>query len=693
MKDTNSKIPKLQGLFESFPQPADSLTELTNWVVDPYTNGWSTSLGYEKYRTTSSNWSPFPLSKIDSMFYVQRHKGAQDSIVFETDGTLYHLNDFAGGLELYALSENRTIPSVSELNTQYAQYGSFCLYVNGYDKPAKSHLYPVTDVTANNYLIEYPLGFHFQPAAPVAWTVELDPTEDAANGDKASIWFTANNIKNKGLGIPADGQENYYQWKVSFVNNAGAESPLSSASNQVAWTTGTNEYRYAIPVELPTGDTGTVARRLYRTKNFSPDATFDADTYYFVAEIPNNIEDFFIDDLPDSALGSQAPSTLDSIVFPSLHCRFMGIYKDCLFIDGGRDNDTTIYFSNPTKPDQYSALSFLSLGNRQGGGLTGLYGYFNFLLAFREGSIDIIRGDYPNFVATPLTQDIGTTATNTICAVPNLGVVFLGRDGVYAVSGNPEYGATPSVQNITRNLQDLFRTINIDAMHKACAVYSPKRREYLLFLPVDGETHPSIGLVYHTDKGVWSKREGFPVSSLIKNTNGDVMFGYNVDVPSNQDERGIMVMSAARALGQEEINDQLYWKAPPTSVMTSAWLDFGDPSMKKKIHSVYLFIATGGDQEIDMTYLTDFNYNKSKKTTPLKAQRPDFDDQSVYDKVSLDAGLYWEEPLMTTIRFDVHSGACSYFQWSIETQADLVVIGYAVDFTVNGTRVVRGKRV
>ena len=114
----------------------------------------------------------------------------------------------------------------------------------------------------------------------------------------------------------------------------------------------------------------------------------------------------------------------------------MDTYKDCLFIDGGRSNDTTIYFSNPTKPDQFSALDFIFLGNRQGGGVTGFFGYFGYLLVFRENSIDVIQGDYPNFVATPFQQHIGTRAVDTITMVPGLGVIFLAVDGVYVVGGN-----------------------------------------------------------------------------------------------------------------------------------------------------------------------------------------------------------------------------------------------------------------
>lgn len=694
MKDTNVRIPNLKGLWEHYPQPTDSLSELQNFAVDQSTGAWHNRIGYEKYSTNNTNWSPFDTTVVDSIFYARRHQGAQDSVLYEQSGTLYHLNDFTGGLVAAPLSTNRSLPKVSELNTQYAQFGQFILYVNGYDAPAKTHLYPVVySITLPSfYLIEYPLGFTYVPSSPIVWAVETDPTLTGASGDIASIWFEDDNVKDRGMGITTHNKVNQYRYRVTFINNAGAESPISPASNTVTWATPSTKYRFALPVEIPTGDIGTVARRVYRTKNFSDDATFDGETYYFVTEIPNNIETIYVDDNPDSGLGALAPSDSDSIVFPSLHCRFTGVYKNCLFIDGGRNDDTTVYFSNPSRPDQFSALSFLNLGNRQGGGLTGLYGYFNFCLAFREDSIDIIRGDYPTFVATSLVQHVGTRATNTICDVPSKGVMFLARDGVYSVGGNPEYSDTPKVMNETPHLGDLFRRLNVDAMHKATATYSAKHREYQVFFPVDGSTRNTMGLVYHTDKQVWSVRDEFPVGCLATNTDGDIYFGYNVPALVTT-QHGVMVQSSIRAAGQSEVGDVIVDNPAVVSRMASAWLDLGDLSAKKKIHHIYLYVLTGGDQDIAMEYAMDFNYNESKTTSGQRMQRPDFKDQSVYDTVLLDKGLFWEEPLVTTIRYDVHSASCSQFRWAIETQEDIAVIGYAIDFTVNGTRTIKGKRV
>ena len=373
-------------------------------------------------------------------------------------------------------------------------------------------------------------------------------------------------------------------------------------------------------------------------------------------------------------------------------CRYLGSYKDCLFIDGGRDDDLTLYYSLPSKPDQFAALNFMTLSHRQGGGLTGLFSYFNHLLVFREYSIDIVRGSYPNFLATNLVQHIGTRATNTIVGVEGVGVLFLSYDGIYSININLDY-SNPSVQNVTPHLRDTFERINKDAIAKASAVYSKKRREYIVHFPVDGSPINNLGLVYHTDKRTWSMRKDIPAGPMIVNQTGYVVFGMNDDSVSNDQEHGLMVLSHKRTAGSQVADEEMEDNPPLTSIIRSAWLDMGDPSTKKKIHSVYLFISSGGDQAIPLEYCMDFNYTSPEQTVGLRQQRPDFDDQVVYDKVVLDTEAFWEEPLITTIRYDVYSQACSHFQWKIETTEDMHIIGYAVDFTGNGMRVIQGKKV
>ena len=122
-------------------------------------------------------------------------------------------------------------------------------------------------------------------------------------------------------------------------------------------------------------------------------------------------------------------------------------------------------------------------------------------------------------------------------------------------------------------------------------------------------------------------------------------------------------------------------------------MDMGDETIKKNVHYVYLYVLTQGDNTISLDYFKDFSY--SGTTSPsMKLQRADHLDQSVYDNITVVTGSDkpWEEPLATPIRFPIAQGSCSHFQFEISTTNDIVLVGYAVEFTASGTRMITGKK-
>jgi hypothetical protein len=693
MENKQQIVNVLSGINELQPQLPDHLTELVNWTTDNITGGWSSKIGYEMYFAYRNDWVPFQqLAVVDSLYCSIKHQGAQTLYLFEAGGILYSLDEFTATPTKLTLVSDRTINKRTEARTQYMQVGKFILIANGYDKPLKLIGWPQVQTYFMTDRPVYPIGFWRVPGTPYAWQVETSLSAVAAAGDITSVAGFSTDYARTGLGIKQSTKENIYKWRVSFVTLSGSESPISSESIPIEWTTPSSNYGFNVTVELPIGDNDVVARRLYRTKNYSDDAGNSGSIFYFVTDIPNNHETFFIDDYEDTALGSQMPDESTSILFPAPQFRFMGLYKDCLFVDGGISNDDAIYFSYPTRPDQFEALNFITVGRRQNGGITGFHGYFGYLLVFRENGIDVIQGDYPNFTATPFESHIGTKAVDTITSIPDIGVVFLTIDGVYAVQKNIEYSDTTAVMKISHAITDTISRLNVAMIASATAVYSAKHREWHCYFAVDGSDVPNMGIIYHLDKNAWSIRENFPVNCITKNMDGELIFGLNSSAPTNADPAGLFVISKRRALGQKISGDNIVDDDPPTSIMASAWLDMGDPSLKKKVHGVYLFIRTGGSTTIAMNYYKDFDYNTTNTTSAIKLQRADFTDQNVYDVVLLDKDKYWEEPMVTPIRFDVHNGSCSWFRWKIETTVDVIVVGYAIDFTVSGTRIIAGKR-
>ena len=92
MKNQTAIVNSLGGINQQEPQKPNDLSELINWKTDPLTTGWTNHIGFEKYFSYATNWSPFvSMAKVDSLFYFQRHQGAQDSLLFEAGGILYHL--------------------------------------------------------------------------------------------------------------------------------------------------------------------------------------------------------------------------------------------------------------------------------------------------------------------------------------------------------------------------------------------------------------------------------------------------------------------------------------------------------------------------------------------------------------------------------------------------------------------------
>lgn len=707
MKNTTVQIKALSGLYEKLPQTQDGATELINWTVDKYTGGWDNRIGYERYNPIpTGSFAPFgtgavttKTNKIDSMFVFSRHQGAMESMFVEAGGTLYQLNENSGpSMDLKTLATNRTKPAANESSTQYTTYGKWLIVSNGYDKSFKYAAWPVhqSSVTFTPYI--YDLGWNTVPTAPYAWGVTNWASGLTITGPSVSIYFDI--TSNAGLGSNtitsgSAGDTNKYKYRVSYINNAGAESPLSEESTEVRWNTeapGGTQYKYAIYIEIPMGPSGTVSRRLYRTKNYGTAAVGTESDFYFVKDINNNTDDAVYDAVPDGALGSLAPDKTASILFPATRTRFSAVYKDCLFVEGGADNDTMLFYSRPTLPDQYEATSFIELGNRNSGGITGLHPYFNFLLVFRERGIDAIMGDYPNFTAVPISTEVGTRAINTVTNVPGVGLMFLASDGIYALSSNMEYSDSPGIKQISKHMLKTMNRINEDCLGKACAVYSPKWQEWHCYYPADGNDTPSLGIVYHLEKNAFSTRTEFPVSTLARDYIGNIFIG---STNENNIQPGVFVLSRKRANGQRLNSDDVIEDlSPPISTFRSPWMDMGDETVKKHVHFVYLYVLTQGDNPISIEYFKDFYYS-GIAAEGRKLQRADHNDQSVYNTAQVVTGSAtpWEEPLATAIRYPIAQGSCSHFQFKINTTNDIVLIGYAVEFTAAGTKMIAGKKV
>ena len=723
------EVPRVGGIDELLPQKDDSATILENFTVDPATGGWDNRIGYEKYFPNATLYQPFTTEKrIHSLYVWSTHSGARTYTLFESENIAsarcnlrFTVGNVAGAGQIVDIDRFRRIPTLNEPVTDFEPFGRYLIIVNGHDKPLK------WDGEKGNNQIPA-LGWESVPGPVSPWTPDIDPLNGALGGlGKGQVQFygiaaaqpfsSATNLNSQNSGVPIGFQNTYglgsktvnaknnYRWRVSFVSETGSESPLSASSELAKWQTsgaGT-QLRQAVLLEnLPTGPRGTVARRIYRTKNLGSGVSSDATSnYYFVAEVKNNVETSYSDSTPDQFLVTLAPSETESVLFPCPGARFAATFKNCLFLDGGQSDPTRVYFSNPLNPDSFSASDYFDVGVRDGGDITGLFAYYNSLIVFRESSVELVRGDpSTGFNVVPFIQGIGCRAINSVTSVPGVGVMFLGNDGVYRIFGGLDGGSEVQIEKMTPNLVKTEKRFNSALLARASATYSPKGREWHCYMPVDGEEKPAFGLVYHVDKNTWSTRKDFPISVIASDQNGELIFGHNTGKPSGLPstwETGLFVVSRKRARGYSVVTvpgdpptQATQASPPPNAKYRSKWHDMGKAAQKKFVKYVYLHVMTKGDNTIPLTYYRDFDYT-GITSSGEKMQRADHPDQGVFGTAVWDTAV-WEDPFYTTIRYPIAQGAASTFAFEFETQNDIVLVGYSLEFGANKTQTIKGKR-
>ena len=689
MRNTKIDVPVLNGIQERQPQSKDFADEIVNMRVDPITGGWDSRIGYEKFIVKKDTFVPWVSdNRIESVYYWTRRGGAIDQVLYQTGTTLKILQDWNGDTVSGITLSNVPKASSTTNAIQFCEFGKWLIITYGDGQPLKYSGWPIAAASLATNLPVYKVGFPVKPRPPRPRKPEVDI--DAAfptNGAENSLFIMKDNERGQGLGKTKDDEENEYRYKVSFISNTGSEGPLSDESQPVQWTnpgSGTTKYKYCIAIDIPTGPSDVVARNIYRTTN-------NGQTYYLMDVVKNNVDETYHDLRTVVNALSEQPLSSDSVAFPATNARFCSVYQSCLFLDGGESENTALYYSHPLKPDQFGSTDYLELGIRKGGGITGLINYFNFLIVLRSTSIDMVSGSYPNFNSQTILQGIGSTAIDSAATIPELGIVFATFDGVYLLAGNLQYIDKPEMIKLSDPISKIWRRVNKDQLSRSAGCYSHKFREYHLYVCVDGSDIPNLGLVFHVDKKSWSIRENFPVSCVDTDLQGNIVFGHNEGAQTGDPRQcGLFVISGKRSLGEKQSGDTLTPQGPPEWKIKSPWLDFGDPSIKKKVHHVALHMYTTGDQSIAMKIRKDFSYTSDTMASQV-AQRPEYSDQITYDVSTLDGTNVWQNHLLTTVRWDTYNSSCNHFQFEASGTGDVIIVGYEILFTANQMKMIKGK--
>lgn len=733
------------GIDQRYFGVANAGVNVQNYRYDP-DGGWRLDRGWEpliKYPTTPP-FNQFGLTapelasaKAPCRFLAiwSRHSGSEEYYVQERNGELFYEygNIGAAATRKVTLATGRHAPRVDEPGTQLVPYGRFALLLNGHDAMLKWW---------GRAKVE-PFGFILPTPTPYCLGVQTDynvqegygdgpPTEpyrpngDGINNDLDAIAVQFSASDYLGLGDPTQGSINFYSYRVTYVTDTGSESPLSDPAN-VSWQLYTdatfpadteaariegaaaNARKYAVMLQgLEPGPDGTVARRIYRTKNKKDGLSGAGDSYYLVGQINDNTTRQYLDATPDNELVVPAPTPADSVVI-SAGYKYAASWNGSMWLAGGDLTPTQIIYSVQGLPEQFPAFNYFDVGVRDGGQVTALVPYYDVLLVFRERAIDAVftnsTGD--GYTCTTINQTVGTTATNTIRLIPGKGVAFLNADGVQLLGGGLRGGASMSVEDISYRFNKELARISKNALCRATAAWSDREKEYWVHYPVDGNTENTHGAAFSPLVNEWALRYAAEAESalydwrftqLATDRNGNFILGTYPYQDSNNlyPGFGLQVWSARRAAG-----DSLPYvvlagaatvtasaAAAPTGIWQSVWLDFGDDSVKKRILSVEVETITQGDNGVELQWAADYSseFTSAGVVAPkigdyLDAAGPAADPTfSSGRNVAVWGTAKWQDHKVTRMRWDVNTGLIAHFSFRLVTTNIHSVIKYKVRF-------------
>jgi hypothetical protein len=717
------QAPLAGGVTTRLPQDPATAGRAENLVTDKATGGWSTRIGYEPFVMGPSSWSPFETCGPVTALHVAQELagGARAHILFEEAGRLNLLYEAAGSDIVRTLVSGRHVPTPTEAGSWFTTTAYGTIVTNGVDRPTLVRPWPLGNTVESALSVAScvrPLGFAGLPTPAAPARVRPYPPPPFPNPPKAggagavTLWcpYQGNAIPDGGrwgLGFAnnsggSDGdKEALFGYSVSFISDTGSEGPASTlASVKWALEAGAEGFRHAVAVTIPLGPPGTVGRKIYRTSNYGADYTAPGDTtLYFIELVRNNVDTIYFDAIATANLGQPAPAIATGPL-PAPSARFSAIFGSCLWLDGGLVDSRTLFFSAPGLIEQFDAASYIEL-SAEGGAITALTSHYTSLVVFREAGIDVVEGSYAaGFTVRTLLAGVTCRSPHSVAAVPGLGLVFLALDGVYALLGGLQGGSISEVVNLTERQDGLIARITPDCFPRAVAVFSSALREYQLFVPVDGNDRPNLGLVLHLDRlqgaggeSAWSTRLGFPVGAIATLYDGTVVFGHNTGAESGDPntQRGLFVVSGRRSMGMAFQNDVLKYTPPPTSVYRSAWYAFEDPQTQKQVSYVVLSVLTTGEPTITMRWLKDFSLVPTSERT-YKMQAPDAPPAATLDTVVLGKGAAYREPRLVPLRYSVAHQSAAWFAFEIETTEDIVLVGFEYEYTVKPTRVTAGVR-
>lgn len=355
-----------------------------------------------------------------------------------------------------------------------------------------------------------------------------------------------------------------YRCKQQWVNYFGDLSPLSFASNDVhfdkqpsaMWLMDPDfSYSATFGVDwvlldmvrkevawagLRPGPEGTIGKILWRTK----DIEGKGDTHFYevprdaststnaFATIPDNLTNFFPDNVPDEWLFNQAEE-----IEPVPHFRLGELAFGSLIAANSRAEPGAVWVSLPGRYGTFpSRWKFFP--DPEGAEVTGVKRVEGGALLFsRGGTYMMVPNDAGDaWRSSTLDANVGCVAPSSIKSLRNAGeTIWLGRDGFYS------WSRQSGVRFIFGEHREDAKRFNKALLHKAVAEFDPKSGQYRCWVANEASTINNLCWCY--DGKMWTTRDDVKaIGVTVTDDHRDMMITCGRAEVSSADRYGVWVM-------------------------------------------------------------------------------------------------------------------------------------------------------
>jgi hypothetical protein len=307
-----------------------------------------------------------------------------------------------------------------------------------------------------------------------------------------------------------------HSYKITFTTASGESS--GGVKSNVVTTSGGNLQVDLTNIEI--GPAGTTKRTIYRT------IAGDTGNHLFVVEIADNTTITYSDNKADGDLGAASPT--DSLAF--LPSDWQGSWPKHMIKHGKSGNNCLVAWGVEAYPNRLyfseNGLADFSNGNVVAMNIltdkiVAVAEFVGQLIVFSQDKAFIVNDtdtDIANWTYSTASWDGGCAHQNLLVRLPNDLAVMSEEGNIYSVKATFQHGDY-EIGSITKPvfLDDWIRkNIDLSQIEKFHGIYDDELRAVKYFMIPNGESLPSLCLVYFVDFNLWSKHT-FDIKHLCSN--------------------------------------------------------------------------------------------------------------------------------------------------------------------------------